>query len=226
MILYLSILIAVLLALKTFEMVYHCYRVIFGASGDIKQLFSDWPISRVMSRIRLGLLFRLPVLLPTAAFLLASSGLPTWFSVSSASLVVLAIWVELSQTLLSRFTYGFRDIYFRRLSASIGMRRNNGRNEQHHLVRDFVLFVGGFILLAIVGYAGAYTALHRLDTHAFAGSISGFLDCLYFSAATFATVGFGDISPSSPVARLLTISEIFVSIGAPDLACPCLFLNF
>lgn len=59
-----------------------------------------------------------------------------------------------------------------------------------------------------------YTVLHRLDATSFSGRVEGPVDCFYFSVVTFATVGYGDIYPVTPIARLLTLSEIFVSMGS------------
>jgi hypothetical protein len=39
------------------------------------------------------------------------------------------------------------------------------------------------------------------------------LDSLYFSVVTLATVGFGDLHPTTDLARLFTIVYIFTSIG-------------
>ncbi len=53
-----------------------------------------------------------------------------------------------------------------------------------------------FLLL----FAGTYTVLSASDPGTFTEPLSR-LDCLYFVVTVFATVGFGDISPVSAVAR-------------------------
>jgi voltage-gated potassium channel len=40
----------------------------------------------------------------------------------------------------------------------------------------------------------------------------GWLDCLYFSMATFTTVGYGDIHPSTAASRIFTVFVLFVTI--------------
>jgi voltage-gated potassium channel len=39
------------------------------------------------------------------------------------------------------------------------------------------------------------------------------LDCLYFSVTTIATVGYGDITPQTPLGKLFTIFYIVAGIG-------------
>lgn len=39
------------------------------------------------------------------------------------------------------------------------------------------------------------------------------LDSLYFSSTTLTTVGFGDISPVTPLGKIFTIIYIFIGIG-------------
>jgi voltage-gated potassium channel Kch len=40
-----------------------------------------------------------------------------------------------------------------------------------------------------------------------------FFDSFYFSVITLTTVGYGDLSPSTPISKLFTIIYIFVGIG-------------
>ncbi|MEC4720515.1 ion channel [Noviherbaspirillum sp. CPCC 100848] len=49
--------------------------------------------------------------------------------------------------------------------------------------------------------------------HAYSQPLTSSLDAIYFSAVTLATVGYGDISPVAPVARLVTVLEIAIGIG-------------
>ena len=41
----------------------------------------------------------------------------------------------------------------------------------------------------------------------------GYLDALYFSAATITTVGYGDITPRTDVGKLFTVFYIFIGVG-------------
>ncbi|SJM95831.1 hypothetical protein CRENPOLYSF2_760004 [Crenothrix polyspora] len=60
----------------------------------------------------------------------------------------------------------------------------------------YLFWVVGFI----VGYAAIYTYLMAHP----------FFDCLYFSVVTFATVGYGDILPVTPVEKFFVITEILI----------------
>lgn len=48
---------------------------------------------------------------------------------------------------------------------------------------------------------------------AYSQSINSFPQALYFSTMTLATVGFGDITPVAPIARVLVVVEVIVGIG-------------
>jgi len=57
-----------------------------------------------------------------------------------------------------------------------------------------------WVFIFIVGYAATYWELMGITP----------VDSLYFSIVTFATVGYGDILPHTPVEKILVISEIIV----------------
>jgi voltage-gated potassium channel len=73
--------------------------------------------------------------------------------------------------------------------------------------------VAGFLMLALL-WVPAYAAVARLNPHAFTlptgpdapATLNGF-SALYFSVITLCTVGYGDIAPLSPVARMLAMTE-------------------
>jgi hypothetical protein len=64
----------------------------------------------------------------------------------------------------------------------------------------------------LVGYATAYSAITATHVGAFSSECSSLSDALYFALVTFATVGYGDITPISPIARIVVSSEIVLSI--------------
>ena len=62
-----------------------------------------------------------------------------------------------------------------------------------------------------------------LDHLVFVPSFETVLDCLYFSVITTATVGYGDVSPQSPVARFLTTAQVITSFFLVVVALSCAF---
>jgi voltage-gated potassium channel len=78
--------------------------------------------------------------------------------------------------------------------------------------------VAGFLMLALL-WAPAYAAVARLNPHAFTlpagpdapATLNGF-SALYFSVITLCTVGYGDIAPLSPVARMLAMTEAITGL--------------
>jgi hypothetical protein len=67
--------------------------------------------------------------------------------------------------------------------------------------------------LVIYEYAITYTLLSRLDAHAFNIGRLTLFDAIYFSLTTAATVGFGDIVPSSTLARVFVMAEIMLTFA-------------
>lgn len=61
--------------------------------------------------------------------------------------------------------------------------------------------------LFLIVFAAGYVILVREDPHAFTQGLSR-TDALYFVVTVFATVGFGDISPVSEVARVLVTLQM------------------
>ncbi|HEY1601333.1 MAG TPA: potassium channel family protein [Pirellulales bacterium] len=61
----------------------------------------------------------------------------------------------------------------------------------------------------LVGFAGIFNALENHWPGSFRYDVSGWV---YFSVATFATVGYGDITPVSALARITVIAEIVIGM--------------
>jgi len=87
----------------------------------------------------------------------------------------------------------------------------------HSLER--LLWVFGLIIVIIVfSFATDYTCLYQFDHAAFEGIpdfsntyLFNLYHFFYFSVITFSTVGFGDITPVSDVAKFVIMLEIFLS---------------
>lgn len=81
-----------------------------------------------------------------------------------------------------------------------------------------VLVFGVIILVTILSFAIDYSCLYEYRQSTFSGIedysdsyISKIPNFFYFSVTTFATVGYGDITPSSGIAKILVLLEIFLS---------------
>jgi ion channel len=62
--------------------------------------------------------------------------------------------------------------------------------------------------LTLYGYSVIYVYVSHLSANAFHPGPLGVVDAAYFTVITAATVGFGDIYPSSATAKLLVVSEV------------------
>lgn len=69
------------------------------------------------------------------------------------------------------------------------------------------------VLMFLCLFALLYTAMSVTDPSAFTERLSR-TDALYFTTVTFATVGFGDITPVSQLARAVVTVQMIVGLGA------------
>lgn len=72
----------------------------------------------------------------------------------------------------------------------------------------FLLTIWGILLL--IGFAALHFADHTVNA---SSDLARFGLSLYYSGTTLFTLGLGDLSPHSPLARLLTVSEAFLGFG-------------
>lgn len=78
-----------------------------------------------------------------------------------------------------------------------------------------VVFMVGYLLIALL-FAGWYWAVWKLNPSSSFNNLSSkpfFGEFYYFSMTTITTVGYGDISPKSDLARCLTAGETIAGIG-------------
>jgi hypothetical protein len=71
------------------------------------------------------------------------------------------------------------------------------------------------LILDIWSFAGSYRLLSIIDSQSFKIASEtqnlDFVSSIYFSAVTFGTVGYGDITPLSRTAKLLTTCQILLT---------------
>ena len=73
-------------------------------------------------------------------------------------------------------------------------------------LRSVILTLGVFANVAL-----GFSVWHALQASSFAPTLT-FVSAIYFSFTTIATVGYGDITPRSPLAQLTVVSEIMVGV--------------
>jgi voltage-gated potassium channel Kch len=66
--------------------------------------------------------------------------------------------------------------------------------------------------LYLLLFAATYFVMASADSENFSTQGLTRLDTLYFTVTIFATVGFGDISPTSQVARLLVMVQMILNL--------------
>jgi voltage-gated potassium channel len=69
------------------------------------------------------------------------------------------------------------------------------------------------VLMFLFLFAFLYTSMSTTDPRAFTEPLSR-MDALYFTTVTFATVGFGDITPVSQLARAVVTVQMIAGLGA------------
>lgn len=69
------------------------------------------------------------------------------------------------------------------------------------------------VLMFLFLFAFLYTSMSTTDPFAFTERLSR-MDALYFTTVTFATVGYGDITPVSQLARAVVTVQMIAGLGA------------
>ena len=86
--------------------------------------------------------------------------------------------------------------------------------EDDHSYRHMLFLLGAIISIIVLSFTMDYLCIAEIYPHAFSNIHNGqplvirFTNLLYFSIATFTTVGYGDIVPLVPVAKLFTVFEM------------------
>jgi voltage-gated potassium channel Kch len=76
------------------------------------------------------------------------------------------------------------------------------RHEYHTIHRQYLITLGGAAGILVLGAAAYHHLLHLSWVNAF-----------YFCTATLATVGYGDITPTTDASKIFTIFYILIGIG-------------
>ncbi|VAW22800.1 hypothetical protein MNBD_BACTEROID01-1933 [hydrothermal vent metagenome] len=103
------------------------------------------------------------------------------------------------------------------LLVSHTFKKLNTLIEDDHSFNHMLLLLGAIITIIVVSFAIDYLCISEIYTEAFSGIqynqplLFRFTNLLYFSIVTFTTVGYGDITPVIPVAKLLTVFEMMTA---------------
>lgn len=111
--------------------------------------------------------------------------------------------------------------------AARGVRRRLVTDLYHHLLRTTW---PRLFLLLLVAYASVnfvFAFLYSLGGDCIKNARPGiFLDYLWFSVQTFATIGYGELSPRTTYANLLVASEAFLGMTSVALGTGLMFAKF
>ena len=86
--------------------------------------------------------------------------------------------------------------------------------KSNHSFNHMLLLLGAIITLIITSFAIDYLCVSEIYLDAFSGIqsnqpiLSRFTNLLYFSIVTFTTVGYGDITPTNPVSKIISVFEM------------------
>ncbi len=69
------------------------------------------------------------------------------------------------------------------------------------------------IPLFLIFFAWIYLNMSNSDSHTFAGGAMSHMTALYFTVTVFSTVGFGDITPHTDLARLVTTVQMLADLA-------------
>jgi hypothetical protein len=106
-----------------------------------------------------------------------------------------------------------KSVYF----AMHSIRKIEDASEHNITYNKFIEVILVNISVIVLSFAVDFTCLFLISKWSFAGMVNQttifnlFFDFIYFSALTFATVGFGDIIPISSCAKILVLMEVLLS---------------
>lgn len=151
-------------------------------------------------------LFVLPPLVATGTMEMSA------LSIGFAAFMLFQVWM-----LIAEFAYESASAVFgfkrKRLFTFLDMHRYE--KEEVRSKTGFSVIFTAFLsyLFMIYGYGVVYMFISSISPEAFSIGKLGFVDGVYFSLVNSSTVGFGDITPKSAIAKLVVMSQIIMSMA-------------
>lgn len=91
-----------------------------------------------------------------------------------------------------------------------------------YVLSSFLLLIG----TVVISYSHIYMNIWRINSDAFSLSVHEKFPAFYYSSTTYFTVGFGEITPVSELARNVTISQMFFGYMITCLIIPTVLVAF
>ena len=163
--------------------------------------------------------------------------MPTLLTILGTSAILLILWDALETILLPRTVdrkFGLTTLYFSRLDRLfqfVGKRLRCDKNRRERILGAYAP-IAMLLLLAFwaTGLILCFAVIHlALGTSMTTDSVASFGEYCYFSATTFFTLGFGDITPVASAGRTLAVLEAGLGFGFLALMIgyiPVLYQNF
>ncbi len=208
--------------LKIIELVYHMLHYYPSLTLSEENMTKEWPITSLIAKLSiiipqqiLAIVFRFKTLV-ILLILVSVFPLKQWTDIVSGVSLFCALWIQLIRILVDQVKYG-SDFYLsgNGLPNPLLIRNFGGKTSKLKLQAFLYLFLGLCVSI-VVGFAVLfYSNYSNSNGSAFNNPFNSPLtifDFLYFSIVTFATVGYGDITPSRDMLpRILVSSEIILS---------------
>lgn len=129
--------------------------------------------------------------------------------------------LELIDLLSARIILGFVDNFRRDVSINPTVIHEDYHGYRDRFIGKFMLSITAFVLSSILGFGAIYYSIYCAygsDNHAFNGLISNDIpiqvQLIYFSTTTFATVGYGDITPAKGTVQMVAAFETLFGMGS------------
>lgn len=134
--------------------------------------------------------------------------------------ILALIFFELGYLFLRRLFLGFADNFredFERQPVEFYAQEKYKWSTSEFIYKN-VLAIVCFLISSIIGFYALFCGIYRMNEQSFlfdvsVNEINYLVQLAYFTIVTFATVGFGDIKPSSALAQIAVSLEILYAIG-------------